>query len=122
MSLRRHQTAGWRRTATSLLLPVALLSGSCSGADSPTAVSASPSPPGDISARDGGGSVPTALSGKTIVGYQGWFGGPTENGGTSNTGRWRHWFAGQADQAPYLTVEMLPDISALEPSSGNGGR
>ncbi len=117
MSLRRHRTAGWRSTAACFLLPTALLSGSCSGADSPTAVSASPPPPGASSPRDGGGSAPTALIGKTIVGYQGWFGCPTENGGTSNTARWRHWFAGQTDQAPYLTVEMLPDISGFEPTA-----
>src|SRR5690606_26432581 len=89
------------------------------GSAAPTAVSANPASDrqaGESTGRSSG-KPPEALLGKTIVGYQGWFGCPGEPGSTPGAARWRHWFAGQVDQAPYLTVEMLPDISGLESSA-----
>lgn len=51
----------------------------------------------------------TTLSGKVIVGYQGWFGCPGDSAGTPT---WRHWF----NAAGTLAVDMLPDVSALPAS------
>jgi hypothetical protein len=45
------------------------------------------------------------LTGKLVVGYQGWFSCPKD----SSNGEWRHWFR-QND----VTVDMLPDVSQLD--------
>jgi hypothetical protein len=44
------------------------------------------------------------LTGKLIMGYQGWFGCPSDEQG----GQWMHWFAGNES-----TVDMLPEVSEL---------
>jgi hypothetical protein len=46
------------------------------------------------------------LTGKLIVGYQGWFSCPKDSPGNSE---WRHWF-GQN----HVTVDMLPDVSEFD--------
>ena len=54
-------------------------------------------------------SVPAdSLSGKLIVGYQGWFGCPGDYGG--NWG-WIHWFTDNIPDAAHLRVDMLPKVS-----------
>ncbi len=101
------------------LFLLSLSSGSCGGSDgTPTAVSASPSAPTRTEAevRADRAAAATALSGRTIVGYQAWFGCPNERGVTGPAARWRHWFAGQVPEASQLTVDMLPEVSEL-PSS-----
>ena len=50
---------------------------------------------------------PGTLTGKLIMGYQGWFGCP----GDVTHGGWEHWFAGS-----WPTVDMLPDVSELAAS------
>jgi|APTNR8051073442_1049403.scaffolds.fasta_scaffold04373_2 hypothetical protein len=50
---------------------------------------------------------PTTLNGKLILGYQGWFACPGDPPGRG----WVHWFSG-----PDPTVDMLPDVAALEAS------
>ncbi len=107
----------------SVLLLLVLFSGSCGGGGAPTAVSASGAPP--IGAAGGSSpdaaAVAKALAGRTLVGYQGWFGCPKENelagagaaGGLARSARWRHWFGGQVDDAAHLTVDMLPDVTML---------
>jgi hypothetical protein len=48
------------------------------------------------------------LTGKLIVGYQGWFSCPTDS---PENGKWRHWF-----RQDHVTVDMLPDVSEFEKS------
>jgi hypothetical protein len=49
------------------------------------------------------------LSGRVIVGYQGWFGCP---GDFEENPYWQHWFLGEI-KAVHLTVDLLPDTSGL---------
>jgi hypothetical protein len=50
------------------------------------------------------------LAGKLIVGYQGWFACPGDEGPLN---RWQHWFArGKADIA-HTHFDMVPDVSEL---------
>lgn len=104
---------------STVLLSLAFCSGSCGGAgDAPTAVAASePGIPITAAAAGGDGlAAAAAFDGKTVVGYQGWFGCPVEAAATpaiAATAGWRHWFKGQTPQAPQLTVDMLPDVSGL---------
>jgi len=49
----------------------------------------------------------STLTGKLIMGYQGWFECPGDGGGRG----WVHWSAGGAP-----TVDMLPDVTELPPS------
>jgi hypothetical protein len=60
------------------------------------------------------------------VGYQAWFGCPSENAANAAIGlseggnpaaRWRHWFDAQSADAAHLTVDMLPDVAALPESA-----
>ena len=98
------------------LLLMTAVSGSCGGSSPATAVGASPSAPdrSEASAPADKGAASSALSGRTIVGYQGWFGCPTEvPAGNGTNARWRHWFDGQTATAEHLTVDMLPDVAAL---------
>lgn len=50
----------------------------------------------------------TTLTGKLIVGYQGWFSCPKDSAGK---GEWRHWL-----RQDHVTVDMLPDVSELDKS------
>lgn len=127
MRLERCDIAG-RRKLGGVWLLFTLLVGSCGGSSDSTAVASSPTVPERTeagSASDRAAAV-EAMAGRTIVGYQGWFGCPDERQMSPDhaTGagaavvspvaaRWRHWFATQADEAPNLTVEMLPDVSEL---------
>jgi hypothetical protein len=60
-------------------------------------------------------SYPTAaakepgLTGRVIVGYQGWFGCPND---FLDNKEWHHWF-GQAGDNRSLTVDLLPSVSAF---------
>jgi hypothetical protein len=49
------------------------------------------------------------LSGRVIVGYQGWFGCPGDFEGNPY---WQHWFLGEI-KAEHLTVDILPDTTGL---------
>jgi hypothetical protein len=49
------------------------------------------------------------LTGRHIVGYQGWFSCPQDAGG-----QWIHWFRGRAPDPEQLVVDMWPDVSALD--------
>jgi hypothetical protein len=50
------------------------------------------------------------LIGKHVVGYQGWFGCPGDDG----SNRWIHWFRGQeSTKATDLHVDLWPDVSEL---------
>lgn len=51
------------------------------------------------------------LKGKLIVGYQGWFGCPGDDGDNQ---LWLHWFAGDA-RAGHFAVDMLPSLSHFRP-------
>lgn len=129
MHLRGGNFVGRRSTVGLWLLLLTLLFGSCGGGGQPTAVGASPPAPdpSDTSPPRDKAGASNALSGRTIVGYQGWFGCPTENGaanagaggtaGGDPAARWRHWFEGQIDDAAHLTVDMLPDVAALPASA-----
>ena len=50
-----------------------------------------------------------SLAGKHIVGYQGWFGCPTD----SVDPRWAHWFGGN-ESAPRVMVDLWPDLSEFD--------
>jgi hypothetical protein len=47
------------------------------------------------------------LTGKLVVGYQGWFSCPKD----SDKKEWHHWFSGN-----HVTVDMLPDVSEFDRS------
>ena len=51
-------------------------------------------------------AAPAGLDGRLIVGYQGWFGCPGDDGENK---QWQHWFDGPAAPAS-LTVEILPSL------------
>jgi hypothetical protein len=55
---------------------------------------------------------PSTLSGKMMMGYQGWFACPGDN---SPMNKWEHWFANQTPVAANLTVDFWPDLSELDP-------
>lgn len=52
------------------------------------------------------------LSGRLVVGYQGWFGCPGDFEGNKD---WQHWFANGV-AADHLLVDVLPSVRSLEPS------
>ena len=54
----------------------------------------------------------STLSGKLVMGYQGWFACP---GDGAPPDRWWHWFSGQPPNAQNLNVDMWPDVSELAP-------
>jgi hypothetical protein len=54
----------------------------------------------------------TSLSGKLVVGYQGWFGCPGDDGDNSD---WQHWFV-NAVSATTLTFDALPSVRGLDPA------
>lgn len=51
------------------------------------------------------------LSGKLIVGYQGWFGCP---GDFKDNKAWQHWFV-KGVRPDYMTVDMLPSVRDFKP-------
>jgi hypothetical protein len=53
--------------------------------------------------------VDTQMTGKSLFGYQGWFGCP---GDGSTTNQWQHWLQGNAG----FQVDMWPDLSEFGPS------
>ncbi|MGE0801056.1 MAG: glycoside hydrolase family 71/99-like protein [Lautropia sp.] len=130
MRLRRLGMAG-RKETVGLWLLFSLLVGSCGGSSQTTAVGSSPVAPerGETGSEADRTAASQALAGRTIVGYQAWFGCPGERqlgapdtaGGKTTVGgsaaRWRHWFAAQVDDASSLTVDMLPDVSTLPESA-----
>lgn len=52
------------------------------------------------------------LSGRLLVGYQGWFGCPGDYEGNKD---WQHWFV-KGVQPQFLTVDILPSVRKLNPS------
>jgi len=54
---------------------------------------------------------PTTLSGKSLMGYQGWFACPSDG---SLPNRWVHWFKNHTPTATNVTVDFWPDISELD--------
>jgi hypothetical protein len=48
------------------------------------------------------------VTGKIIVGYQGWFGCPGDFGDNKS---WIHWFKNDVPDAAHLRIEYLPDVS-----------
>src|SRR5215472_7628947 len=55
---------------------------------------------------------PGTLSGKFIVGYQGWFGCP---GDFNDNQEWNHWFFKQRVAPENLVVDMLPSLKSFDP-------
>jgi hypothetical protein len=62
--------------------------------------------------RLGSGVDPNTLTGKMLMGYQGWFACP---GDGSPLNRWVHWFDTQTPTAANVTVDFWPDVSELDP-------
>src|SRR5258705_7920370 len=54
---------------------------------------------------------PSALKGKVLLGYQGWFRCPA--GGTSGT-NWSHWTSSGAPTAASISIDMYPDTREFE--------
>jgi hypothetical protein len=54
----------------------------------------------------------STMTGKLLMGYQGWFGCPQD--GSANS-RWIHWFRSQIPVATNATVDFWPDVSELDP-------
>ena len=52
------------------------------------------------------------MTGKLLMGYQGWFACP---GDGSPSSRWVHWFRSQNPIASDATVDFWPDVSELDP-------
>ncbi|HWH69939.1 MAG TPA: Ig-like domain-containing protein, partial [Candidatus Sulfotelmatobacter sp.] len=55
---------------------------------------------------------PSTLTGKMLLGYQGWFACP---GDGSPMNKWVHWFDSQIPVATNVTVDFWPDVSELDP-------
>lgn len=56
--------------------------------------------------------IAQTLSGKLVLGYQGWFGCPGDFEGNKN---WQHWFLGDVSPA-HFTVDMLPAMHEIDPT------
>ncbi len=54
----------------------------------------------------------STMTGKLLMGYQGWFGCPGD--GSASSG-WIHWFRSQNPTAADATVDFWPDVSELDP-------
>jgi len=54
----------------------------------------------------------STMTGKLLMGYQGWFGCPGDS--SANSG-WIHWFRSQNPVATNATVDFWPDVSELDP-------
>src|ERR1700716_2108283 len=55
---------------------------------------------------------PSALKGKVLLGYQGWFRCPA--GGASGT-NWSHWTSTGVPTAAAISIDMYPDMREFEP-------
>jgi hypothetical protein len=53
------------------------------------------------------------LSGKFVVGFQGWFMCPNDG---RPRGGWVHWFTDNRDDAEHVHFDLLPDVSELTPA------
>lgn len=53
---------------------------------------------------------PSTLTGKVLLGYQGWFRCPSGPGAN-----WSHWNKGPAPTADSISIEMYPDMREFEP-------
>jgi hypothetical protein len=53
---------------------------------------------------------PSALTGKHLFGYQGWFSCPGDGGAN----RWVHWFRSNTPSAANATFDLWPDVSELD--------
>ena len=69
---------------------------------------------GHCASQEAGGardsSALRALSGRLIVGYQGWFGCPQD---TPENARWEHWFYNNKSDVSNLAVDLLPSVAQL---------
>lgn len=54
---------------------------------------------------------PSTLTGKLMMGYQGWFACPGD--GSANN-RWVHWFRNNTPDAANLTIDFWPDLSEFD--------
>src|SRR5262249_30926144 len=54
----------------------------------------------------------STLTGKLLMGYQGWFACPGDGSASS---AWVHWFRSQNPVATNATVDFWPDVSELDP-------
>jgi hypothetical protein len=54
----------------------------------------------------------STMTGKLLMGYQGWFACPGDGSASSS---WIHWFRSQNPLAANATVDMWPDVSELDP-------
>ena len=54
----------------------------------------------------------STMTGKLLMGYQGWFACPGDGSASS---RWVHWFRSQNPIATDATVDFWPDVSELDP-------
>lgn len=93
-------TALGKAVAVSTLL--VLLIGCASPGTSSTAPSATPFPHTTID--------PTTITGKLLMGYQGWFGCPNDG---SRINDWVHWFKANPPVAANIRVDLWPDTSEL---------
>ena len=59
---------------------------------------------------DGGPVDASTLTGKHVLGYQGWFACP---GDGAPPNRWVHWFSSSPPDAENATVDLWPDVSEL---------
>jgi uncharacterized protein (TIGR03437 family) len=59
-----------------------------------------------------GGVDPSTLTGKVLLGYQGWFRCP--GGGPSGT-NWSHWTSSGVPTAASISIDMYPDMREFEP-------
>jgi len=57
------------------------------------------------------GDAGNGLSGKLIVGYQGWFGCPNDYEGNKD---WQHWFV-RGVRPDHMRVDLLPSVRLLDP-------
>lgn len=56
------------------------------------------------------GATANGISGRLIVGYQGWFGCPNDFEGNKN---WQHWFV-KGVRPEFLTVDLLPSVREMK--------
>ena len=61
-----------------------------------------------VAAQSNKTDVATGLSGRLIVGYQGWFGCPDDAPGNT---QWEHWFYRNNPRVDHLAVDFLPSVS-----------
>ena len=109
----------WPATITSLALQSAVsLSSAWQTVTNPCVLSndtyrvSVPEPSSTRYFRLGATVTPDTMTGKLLMGYQGWFACP---GDGSPMNKWVHWFANNTPNATNVTVDFWPDISELDP-------